>query len=74
LGQEAADLLLIDYSLGPGNIDGVNLIRSLRIRFPNCAILISSAHNPATVSPALRAGAHGFIGKTQAMSEPSKTV
>jgi two-component system capsular synthesis response regulator RcsB len=75
LRSEAVDLLLIDYSLGPGDIDGVNLIRALRIRFPSCAILVSSAHyNPATVSLALRAGAHGFIGKTQAMSELAKAI
>lgn len=75
LRSEMPDLLLIDYSLGPGDIDGVNLIRTLRLRFPTCAILVSSAHcNLATASLALRAGAHGFIGKAQATSELAKAI
>lgn len=59
-----ADLLLIDYSLGPAEMDGISLIRSLRIKFPNARILVLSAlYDPATVALALRSGAHGFVGK-----------
>jgi two-component system capsular synthesis response regulator RcsB len=75
LRTTAADVLLIDYALGPGDIDGVNLIRALRIRFSNCLILVASGHyNPATVSLALRAGAHGFVGKTQAVDVLAKAI
>lgn len=65
-----ADLLLIDYSLGSNDIDGLNLIRALKVRFPDSKILVSSSHyNPATVALAMKAGARGFVGKSQELSE-----
>lgn len=65
-----ADLFLIDYSLGETDIDGLNLIRALKIRYPKSKILISSTHdNPATVALAMRAGAMGFVGKGQDLNE-----
>jgi len=65
-----ADLLLIDYSLGSNDIDGLNLIRALRVRFPRSKILVTSAHNnPATVALAMKAGARGFVGKAQELGE-----
>jgi DNA-binding NarL/FixJ family response regulator len=65
-----ADLLVIDYSLGSNDIDGLNLIRALKVRFPDSKILVSSSHyNPATVALAMKAGARGFVGKSQELSE-----
>nr|WP_198982170.1 response regulator transcription factor [Herbaspirillum sp. ASV7] len=65
-----ADLLLIDYALGSNDIDGLNLIRALRVRFPRSKILVASAHhNPATVALAMKAGAGGFVGKSQELDE-----
>ena len=65
-----AELVLVDYALDPDDIDGLNLIRALSVRFPDTKILVLSAHyNPATVALALRAGAHGFVGKNQPLSE-----
>ncbi|NUU00905.1 response regulator transcription factor [Herbaspirillum robiniae] len=65
-----ADLLLIDYSLGSNDIDGLNLIRALKVRFPDSKILVSSSHyNPATVALAMKAGARGFVGKSQELTE-----
>lgn len=65
-----ADLLLIDYSLGSNDIDGLNLIRALKVRFPESKILVSSSHyNPATVALAMKAGARGFVGKSQELTE-----
>lgn len=64
------DILLIDYSLGANDIDGLNLIRALKMRFPDSRIIVSSSHyNPATVALAMRAGARGFVGKEQELSE-----
>lgn len=64
------DILLIDYALGVNDIDGLTLIRTLRLHFPDCKILVASAHyNPATVALAMRAGARGFVGKEQELSE-----
>ncbi len=70
-----ADLLLIDYALGSNDIDGLNLIRALRVRFPRSKILVASAHhNPATVALAMKAGAGGFVGKAQDLGELIQAV
>ncbi|MFJ3058217.1 response regulator [Herbaspirillum sp. NPDC087042] len=70
-----ADLLLIDYALGSNDIDGLNLIRALRVRFPRSKILVASAHhNPATVALAMKAGAQGFVGKSQELGELIQAV
>ncbi|WP_065202249.1 response regulator transcription factor [Chromobacterium subtsugae] len=64
------DVVVIDYALRPDDIDGLNLIRALRIRFPRLRLLVMSAYyTPATVALALRGGAHGFIGKEQGLDE-----
>ena len=66
LQAQPADVLLIDYSLGPGKIDGVSLIRALRTKFPESKVLVVSSHyDPATVALTLRAGACGFVGNSQ---------
>ena len=60
----AADVVIMDYCLRPGEMDGLNLIRALRLRCPQVEVLvISSLYTPATVSLALRCGALGFVGK-----------
>ncbi len=38
LRAEPADLLLIDYSLGPSELDGISLIRALRSKFPQSRV------------------------------------
>ena len=70
LARNRADVLVLDYSLGPGEIDGVHLIHAIRSRFADCRILISSAFNaPTTVALAGLAGASGFFSKEQHVSE-----
>jgi DNA-binding NarL/FixJ family response regulator len=65
-----ADVLLLDYSLGTNEIDGINLIAMLRAKRPSLKIIVASAHDsPAIVSLVLRAGASGFIGKADALEE-----
>lgn len=64
LHGQTADLVLLDYSLGPDEVDGLNLIRALKVRFPKVRLLVISAlHNRATVAMVMRCGADGFIGK-----------
>ena len=64
LREQEVDLVVMDYSLRSGEVDGLNLIRTLKIRFPRLRLLIiSSLYVPATVALALRCGASGFIGK-----------
>lgn len=70
-----ADVILLDYALGPDELDGVSLIRALRAKFPDCPILVLSTHHePATVALALRVGARGFVGKGEEMAELVKAL
>lgn len=70
LRSESVDVLVLDYSLQQDELDGLNLIRLLRIRHPEVRILVfSSAESLATISLALRAGARGFVGKSQEVEE-----
>lgn len=69
------DILVLDYTLQQDELDGLNLIRLLRIRFPDIRILVSSAsESPATISLSLRAGVSGFIGKSQDVEELVRAV
>lgn len=64
LQREPVDVVIMDYCLRPGEMDGLNLIRGLRLRCPQAQVLvISSLYTPATVSLALRCGALGYLGK-----------
>lgn len=70
LAKCGVDVVLVDFMLGPSEIDGINLIRALSVRFPGIKVLVMSAHySPATVSLSLQAGAAGFIGKRQPLEE-----
>lgn len=69
------DVLLMDYSLGPTEIDGLNLIRLIRVRYPDLKILVASAHhNKATVGMVMHAGARGFVGKEEELSELVRAI
>ena len=69
------DIAIIDFSLGPEDVDGFNLLRAVSIKFPATKVLVlSSHHNASTVSVALQAGARGFIGKRFDMEEIATAV
>lgn len=73
--QKPADVLVVDYALGPDDMDGVALIRALRIKFPTSRLVVLSAHSdPATVALVLRAGVRGFISKMEDMSEITRAI
>lgn len=75
LRTEKADLLVLDYQLTDGELDGLRLIQLLRNHYPDLRILIfSSVERPATVNMAIRAGANGFFGKSQATEELVKAI
>ncbi|PIF78758.1 LuxR family two component transcriptional regulator [Variovorax sp. 54] len=64
------DIVLMDFSLGPSDIDGLNLIRALTVRHPRSKTIVISAHySVATVALALKAGARGYVGKGQELGE-----
>lgn len=70
LRSTKTDVLLMDYSLGEGEVDGQALIKILRARYPEMYILVSSSiERPAIVQVALKAGAIGFVGKSQEIDE-----
>ncbi|MFB3305990.1 response regulator [Pseudomonas sp. AMR01] len=75
LHNTPADVLLVDYSLGPTEIDGVSLIRALNAKFSESKILILSSHyDPAIVALTLRVGARGFVGKSEDVSQIVKAI
>jgi DNA-binding NarL/FixJ family response regulator len=62
------DLVLLDLWLGGG--DGLELIKSLKSQFPLLRILVISFSDEAVYTErALRAGAMGYVTKTQPTSE-----
>lgn len=70
-----ADLVVLDYQLSDGEIDGLRLIKSVRRSFPAIRIVIfSSSEKPATVSMSIRAGANGFVGKSQETDELLRAI
>ena len=70
LSRLKVDTLVLDFSLKHQDIDGLNLIRLLRIRHPQVKVLVVSAHyTPDTVRLALLTGAHGYVSKCHAMDE-----
>jgi two-component system, NarL family, captular synthesis response regulator RcsB len=70
LRQESADVLVMDYSLKPGDLDGLNLIRIIVAKYPQCKVLVLSAHtNSSIIKIALQAGAKGYLGKDQNTDE-----
>lgn len=66
LRETPLDVLVLDYQLSDGEIDGLRLIESLRRQYQELRIVVfSSIERPATVSLSIRAGAKGFVGKSQ---------
>lgn len=70
LAQRPVDVVVMDFVLGPTDIDGLSLIQTLSRRFSKCkCIVVSSHYTPATVSLALKAGSWGVLGKTRNLTK-----
>lgn len=70
LTQRPADVVVMDFTLGPSDIDGLSLIQMLSRRFKRCKVLVVSSHcTRARVTLALKAGSLGVLGKTQQLTE-----
>jgi DNA-binding NarL/FixJ family response regulator len=75
LRSQPTDLLILDYQLADGEVDGIRLIHSVRIQHPGLRIVIfSSLERPATVNMCIRAGANGFVGKSQETDELLRAI
>jgi len=63
--DSSPDFVILDISLnGP---DGLELLKTLRVRYPNLPALILSMHDESVYAErALRAGANGYIMKQEA--------
>lgn len=73
--DEPADLLILDYQLTDGELDGLRLIQLVRNHYPDLRIVVfSSMERLATVNMSLRAGAHGFVGKSQETEELLRAI
>ncbi len=71
--ETQADLIILDIML-PG-LHGVELLRRLQAICPDARVLVFSGHqNTLLVQEAVRAGAHGFIGKTGDLEELRKGI
>jgi two-component system, NarL family, captular synthesis response regulator RcsB len=75
LRTDSVDLLVLDYQLSDGELDGLRLIQLLRNHYPELLILIfSSQERPATVNMAIRGGANGFFGKSQPTADLLRAI
>lgn len=75
LRNQEADLVILDYQLNEDELDGLRLIQLVRGHYPDLRIVIfSSSERPATVSMSIRAGANGFVGKSQETDELLRAI
>lgn len=75
LESNRADVVLLDYTLGPDEIDGLDLVKLINTRFPDCRMLMmSSSDSSATVNMTMRAGALGFFGKSEDLGELARAI
>jgi DNA-binding NarL/FixJ family response regulator len=66
LQHNTVDVLVLDYMLGDEELDGLQMVKHLRLRYPDLKILVSSSvEKPAIVQLLMKAGVHGFIGKSE---------
>lgn len=75
MAMQPVDVVLIDFNLGETDIDGINLIRMIKLRHTECKVLVLSSHyTPATVALAMQNGSSGFYGKSQELDELAMAI
>ena len=75
LAQIPVDVVLLDYSLGSDDLDGMALVKALRARYPDLRILVVSGQcQRVTVNMLLREGANGFFAKHQDAAEVADAI
>ncbi len=69
------DVAVVDYTLKPGDLQGMELLRMLRRRFPRVRVLMFSANvHHVMISNAMAAGAAGVVSKAEALDELARAV
>ncbi|MBN9411311.1 MAG: response regulator transcription factor [Burkholderiales bacterium] len=75
LSSAPCHVLVLDYELSPGELDGWSLVKILRVRFPHVRILVYTAHLDASAELLMRkAGAHGFVAKSGDLTQLLRTL
>ncbi|WP_432591917.1 response regulator transcription factor [Stenotrophomonas maltophilia] len=73
LAGAPACVIVMDYVLGPTDINGGALIALVRQRHPTCKVLVLSAH-PGAEHLAMAAGAHGFVHKARPVVDLIRSI
>lgn len=69
LAGASCHVLVLDYQLAPGDLDGATLVRLLRSRFPYLRLLAyTSFGGRHTADIVRRAGAHGLLPKSAGLA------
>ncbi|MBX3062660.1 MAG: response regulator [Anaerolineae bacterium] len=67
--KQTPDVLVLDLSYAGRGFDPLTMVRDLRARFPELAILILTAmDDPIWIEEVLKAGAHGYVVKSDDLS------
>ncbi|MFQ5989545.1 MAG: response regulator [Candidatus Methylomirabilales bacterium] len=73
IGAVRPDIVIVDISLK--NVDGIELIKKIRMRDDKLHILVLSMHDEALYAErALRAGANGYIMKQEAADQVVRAI
>ncbi|MDE1182019.1 response regulator transcription factor [Paraburkholderia sp.] len=71
--QRMPDLAILDLDIP--RINGLDVIPRLKLAHPAIRVLVLSGHDPVTFGQrAMRAGAQGFVGKSQEIKEILRSV
>lgn len=71
--QHTPELAILDLDIP--RISGLDVIPRLKLAHPAIRLLVLSGHDPATFAArAMRAGVHGFVGKSQDLKEIMRGV
>ncbi len=69
IASSKPDLVIADLSLkdgDSGDIDGLELIKDIKARFPHLPVLVLSMHDESVYAErALHAGTHGYVSKKE---------
>lgn len=69
------DVAIVDYTLAEGDLQGMELLRMLRRRFPRVRVLMFSANvHHVMISNTLAAGAAGVISKGETLDELARAI
>jgi DNA-binding NarL/FixJ family response regulator len=67
------DLVMLDIKIP--SLNGLEVLRRIRDKMPNCSVLIVSAYfNTSMVRQAMKAGVNGMIEKTAGLAEMEKAL